>query len=130
MLFLCTLQAAFILAQNENVMNGPKPLPGGKISFSNNYYVELVFGVNDTSHVYLFDSESKPFSNIAISGKIVFQNYDSTISTFDLTPFKDSQFIVKTHFPKYKRCDVYFEIYGAGILARFIQLEEITTKTN
>jgi hypothetical protein len=126
---LCILPGAFISAQNENILNGPKALPNGKIVFSSNYYIEFVFHVNDTSHVYLFDSNSKPLSNIAITGKIVFQHYDSTISSFDLVQYKETQFIVKTHFPSYKRCNVYFEINGASVFARFQQDEEIAATT-
>jgi len=64
LLFLFITGSTVILAQNENILNGPKPLPGGKIAQIEEVYVELVFHPNDTSYIYLFDSDSKPLNSI------------------------------------------------------------------
>ena len=115
-------------AQNENTMNGPVALKGGMVSRAGNYYIELLFKPNDTTLVYLFDENSKSLSNIAVIGKIVFQHYDSTITAVDLKPFNNSSFTVITAFSTYKRCDVYLEVNGSGILARFQKEERLAKK--
>lgn len=122
------ISVSCISAQNENVLNGPKPLPGGKIGSAKDYFIELVFQSNDTSHVYLFDKNAKPVSPIAITGRIVFQQYDSTISSFDLIHARAGGFYALTAIPVYKICDIFFEIKGGPVTVQFNADEGIVSK--
>jgi hypothetical protein len=121
LLALSVASIPLLSAQNENILKGPELLPGGKIDRVKGVYVEFVFTPNDTSHIYLFDSETKPLNNIGISGKIVFQHYDSTVSSYNLIQRNFSEFVFKSNFPTYKFCTVYLEIKGESLSVEFYQ---------
>ncbi len=117
-----------IKKQNENTLNGPIALPGGIVSKTDKYYIEFVFAPHDTSHVYLFDENAKPVSNIAILGRIVFQQYNNTTTSLDLAGVNDTSFAVFTSFTSYKSCDVHFEVNGSGILVTFHPDKDVVKK--
>jgi hypothetical protein len=112
-----------LAAQNKININPPAP-HGGEIKISNNYFIELLFSTEDT-YVYVFDKHIKPIENTGIDGKIIFKQYDSTMTTIGLEPYRQDGFIAKTSVPAYSNCTVYFNIRGKRISTQFDHVESV-----
>ncbi len=96
----------------------------GQIKQAGNYFVELLFSSQNT-YVYLYDKHRIPLENNAVTGKMIFKQYDSTTAIVELKPFHTDAFVGKTDFPNYYSCTIIVDTKDARISTKFEFVESI-----
>jgi len=112
-----------LFAQNGTEINFTAP-HGGQIRQSDQYYIEFLFSTVN-SYVYLYDQKAHPVSNVDVSGKLIFKQYDSTITAVILKQLVDYGFTADTNIPMYSICTVALMVKGKNLSVDFDYQESV-----
>ena len=127
LLLFLSLKSISMLSQNNMGTREVTAPHGGKIKAAKDYFIELIFS-SEKTYVYLLDKRTKPINNAGIKGRVIFQSFDSTLTTAELIPYQTDGFITKTSVPAYTVCTIYFEFGGKTISAVFDNSDTIADK--
>lgn len=98
-----------------SITKGPH---NGTIKQAGDYYIEMKI-IYPNFYAFLLDNKIKPITNKGISCQTQFELGDGTTLNVHLMPYGEDGFFTGSYMPNYSSCEIYFNVFGKSVSAKF-----------